>query len=625
MPSPDERSRSSWKGNLLAVVCSTLLGLVAIEGASRLLEEKPKAAALDRLSLRPWPYMVTVGPHFGNPTWWNTETATNIPSRMAFNNLGFTNERDFAFPPDRKYLDTFGKKPGEKLVVMTGGSAAHGVGATSNEATIAGQLEKLLNERQTRYKYRVLNLANAGWIAYQQFIGLALFGLPLDPDWAITMDGHNDATVTCSHGSGAGNPIEWPKFLYLLGGGKDPAPPSPELQWLLANSAAARIATGLRPEGEGAGHEQLRIDDQDGDKRFNIKMRDVPFKSLDRQTDFYVQAEKSVKDIFPGANVVFSTQPLLYRNSVSPWYRKAFNATGKEQEIKYARERLAADLDAYMTTKATSPCGQLGTLDALGYFIARSALNLEHEVGRWATTPGNRALMYVNVEALFPERYDERFPFFIDNVHMSDAGQKHVAELYAGLILRTDLGVPFALGTLSSAVKVDAGEPGKLFKAFLPQPALKGQPLAGQYTAYGVKVSLIEAGLLRIDESDGIGLHGLQWSNLPVTDGRISLTMNVWFDGDVDVIRLAVKDGSGNGGWAQYDLAVPKVTESQATSGAYIEKLPNGWRRLSMITPLKGETGSLSLELTPSDGDWAAKYAGERRTLVVSTPASLAK
>jgi hypothetical protein len=625
MHSPSQKSRASWKGNLVTVVCSTLLGVIAIEGLSRVLEEKQKPAALEELNLRPWPYMMMVGPHFRDPTWWNTETDTNVSSRMAFNNLGFTNERDFSFPPDRNYLDTFGKKSGEKLIVITGGSAAHGVGATSNETTAAGQLEKLLNERQTRYRYRVLNLANAGWVAYQQFIGLALFGLPLDPDWAITMDGHNDATVTCAHGSGAGNPIEWPKLLYLLGGGKELTRPSPVMQWLLANSAAARIVTGLPPEGRNSTHEQLKVDDSDGDKRFNIKMRDVTFKSLDRQIVFYLQAEKSVKDIFPHANVLFSTQPLLHRNPVSRWYRKAFNPASDERETTNARKHLEADLDAYMTNNAEGQCGQLGTLHPLAYFIARSALGLERQIGRWATAAPNRALLYANVETLFPERYHERFPFFIDNVHMSDMGQKRVAELYAGLILQTDLGVPFTLAALSSAVKNEAEGAGKLFGSFLPRPKLKGRPLPGHYTAQGSSVSSIEADLLRIEEKDGLSLHGVQWNNFPVSDGKINLTIDAWFNGDIDSIRLAISDSSGNGGWAKYDLAVPKVTDSQGTSGAFIERLPNGWRRLSIMMRPQSQTASLLLELASPEGDLAGAYLGEQRALIVSVPASLPK
>ena len=94
------------------------------------------------------------------------------------------------------------------------------VGATANERTIAAELEAVLNQRQSVHRYRVLNLGMGGWIAYQQFVGLTIFGLPLDPSWIVTMDGHNDATVTCAHGSGAGNPLEWPKQLYLLGGGR---------------------------------------------------------------------------------------------------------------------------------------------------------------------------------------------------------------------------------------------------------------------------------------------------------------------------------------------------------------------------------------------------------------------
>ena len=166
--------------------------MAAIEGASRIFDKEP--ASLEALHLAPKPYMMFVVGRVRNPVWRNAETGSAVPSRMAFNNLGFANDRDFAWPPDAAFVTQFGPQPGEKLIVITGGSAVLGVGATSNERTIAGQLEAVLNERQSRQKYRVLNLGMGSWIAYQQLVGLTLFGLPLAPDWIVTMDAHNDAT-----------------------------------------------------------------------------------------------------------------------------------------------------------------------------------------------------------------------------------------------------------------------------------------------------------------------------------------------------------------------------------------------------------------------------------------------
>src|SRR5262249_40602894 len=156
------------------------------------------------------PYMMFVAPQGNDPVWRNTETKTDIPSHVKFNNFGFTVDGDFSLPLSEEFVSKNAKKPGEKLVLITGGSVVHGVGATSNDKTIAGRLEHVLNQQQSEVHYRVINLGMGSWIAYQQFIGLSLFGLPLRPDWIVVMDGHNDGATVCAQGSGVANPMNWP-------------------------------------------------------------------------------------------------------------------------------------------------------------------------------------------------------------------------------------------------------------------------------------------------------------------------------------------------------------------------------------------------------------------------------
>ena len=50
--------------------------------------------------------------------------------------------------------------------------------------------------------------------------------------------------------------------------------------------------------------------------------------------------------------------------------------------------------------------------------------------------------MYANAETLFPSDYASRLPFFVDNVHLSDQGQRRIAEYFAGYILHADQGTP---------------------------------------------------------------------------------------------------------------------------------------------------------------------------------------
>ena len=606
------------------MVASIVLGLAAIEGLSRLLDRPP--AAVEALSLQPRPYMMFVGQTMRDPVWRNAETGSDVASRMTFNNLGFTNESDFSFPPDDAFVAKFQRKPDERLVLITGGSAVYGVGATANDRTIAEQLEAVLNQRQSIRRYRVLNLGMGGWIAYQQLVGLTIFGRPLEPDWIVTMDGHNDATVTCAHGSGAGNPLEWPKQLYLLGGGGGLGGTSPVMQWLLRNTAAARVLTGQQPERQRSESDRLYFDSQEGDRRFDIKLSGVTFRDLDRQLAFYLQAESSVKELFSRANVLFATQPLLYRNPVSPWYRRAYRLAGAAPDSADAKRRLSADLDAYMAKVATSACGSQGDVHPLGYFMPRSALALERKVAEWSPASPERRMLYANVEMLFPDTYGNRLPFFIDNVHMSDRGQRRIAEYFAGHILRADLGIDFDPASLAASVAAEAVDirrrqpPSKPPQAAgRPQP--QGRAVAGRYTAEGVTVSAIEPGLLRIDEQPGTGLHRVLWPDVPARAGRANtLSIDVWSDTTIDMVRLEMRDASGASGRADFDLPARRVAAASGTTGAYLLDLGKGWRRLILTMPLTGSSASFDIVLMSPDGEAATTYLGESRSLVIGQP-----
>lgn len=92
------------------------------------------------------------------------------------------------------------KSENDRLVLLTGGSAAFGLGASSNENTISYQLEGLLNQEDKSHHWYVLNLGMSTWIAYQEAIALDLFGYDLEPDWVVTLDGRNDFMVPTTSG-----------------------------------------------------------------------------------------------------------------------------------------------------------------------------------------------------------------------------------------------------------------------------------------------------------------------------------------------------------------------------------------------------------------------------------------
>lgn len=113
------------------------------------------------------------------------------PYKFKTNNYGFLTPYDLDpfSPAPRK------KSPDERVVLVTGGSAALGLGASSVEATFASLLEGLLASADALHKWKVVNLSMGSWIAYQEFIALDLYGSPLSPDFIVAFDGRNDILV----------------------------------------------------------------------------------------------------------------------------------------------------------------------------------------------------------------------------------------------------------------------------------------------------------------------------------------------------------------------------------------------------------------------------------------------
>ncbi len=396
----------------------------------------PRGAVSLELALQPY-MMFTAHPGQGID-WTNRIKGVPIPihSTMKFNNYGFAEETDFSFIPDAGYLEKYARKNGEKLILMTGGSAAYGVGATANSKTVPSQVEHYLNAHSEGVRYKVLNLAMGSWIAYQQFIGLSLFGLPLDPDWIVVMDGRNDGVVPCGHGSGAGNPLSWPTMLFLLNQQGSGIPSY--INFGLRYSALLRTLTGKQPKEAKGSPSELIKDSTDPDNRFFIKMAGVTIEDEDRQLNFYINAQLNIALLFHQSNIIFSTQPLYSDNLVSSSYRPAFGVFNTDA----SRNVLKSDLDNYMDANKRTPCSTLKSMEAQSYFMGRSALRLTELIATLQAKEPSRRIIYENAEAALP--FDaRRQDFFIDDVHLSDAGMARLGAFYGEIILSAERAVPF--------------------------------------------------------------------------------------------------------------------------------------------------------------------------------------
>jgi len=85
------------------------------------------------------------------------------------------------------------ERQGKKLAFLIGGSAAFGLEASSNAATITG----FLNKHQSQYFF--VNAGVPGWNSLQELYRLLLQLQEYNPDLIIVYDGHNDASISYKH------------------------------------------------------------------------------------------------------------------------------------------------------------------------------------------------------------------------------------------------------------------------------------------------------------------------------------------------------------------------------------------------------------------------------------------
>ncbi len=86
------------------------------------------------------------------------------------------------------------KKPGVYRVILLGGSAAWGYGASSNNTTIGSYLERDLNLLQNKFKVEVLNFAENGYNSSQEYILWREIS-EYKPDLVIDYTSYNDIYI----------------------------------------------------------------------------------------------------------------------------------------------------------------------------------------------------------------------------------------------------------------------------------------------------------------------------------------------------------------------------------------------------------------------------------------------
>ena len=87
---------------------------------------------------------------------------------------------------------TIEKPAGRFRIAVLGGSAAWGLGATSDENTFCGQLQACLRQQHPKRDIEVLNAAQIGYVSAQELIYFQRVIWRMQPDVVLLFDGYND-------------------------------------------------------------------------------------------------------------------------------------------------------------------------------------------------------------------------------------------------------------------------------------------------------------------------------------------------------------------------------------------------------------------------------------------------
>jgi lysophospholipase L1-like esterase len=105
--------------------------------------------------------------------------------------------------------------PRYRYVVLLGGSAAFGAFSSSDEHCISFVLERLLNEsNKTDRPFKVINLGMGFYNSFQELLSFILYGMKYKPEFVVTFDGFNDASVSSSRHSNKRVPLVSGNYYY---------------------------------------------------------------------------------------------------------------------------------------------------------------------------------------------------------------------------------------------------------------------------------------------------------------------------------------------------------------------------------------------------------------------------
>jgi hypothetical protein len=215
---------------------------------------------------------------------------------------------------------------------------------------------------------------------------------------------------------------------------------------LIKRSTAYRIITGKQYVADD------QIFDDTSTEEGTTRRQIIPTKvGASREIlDFYLAAERATLKLFPTANYILSTQPVVnqFTGDFADVYQFAYGSEERRAAI-VKRERA---LDYYLRQHENESCGQKNAAPSFTYIYGNGAIQLERLAEKERAL--RRHVEYYNLGTLFPDSRQERMPYFIDPVHLSDKGMDAIGKFYAEKII-----VGGVAGESSTADRTTFGSP----------------------------------------------------------------------------------------------------------------------------------------------------------------------
>ncbi len=253
---------------------------------------------------------------------------------------GFLVDIDLDAPPP--------KQPREVRVLLTGGSAAVGWGASSQDKMIYRLLERSFNAHAPcRATLRVFNLAMGGSASYQNYIALNRWGHQLEPDIVLSISGSNDFRYTPKSASDAYDPFySAAGYILMTRQSSDPA----ILRWiskwypgLVNNTPLGLSLRAWRINGYVTEARRRYLENFP-----EVKTEMEAFSQI--AEPLFVHALRSIKRDFRGIPIFLAYQPMMidfepHFNSQEPFERSSSRYFMYERFIRETRQQLEGYLN----------------------------------------------------------------------------------------------------------------------------------------------------------------------------------------------------------------------------------------------------------------------------------------